>query len=214
MTASDKDIDYDELVQSAMRGIVRQVLVQVAKDGLPGDHHFYISFNTRAPGVILSKRLKEKYPDEMTVVLQHRFWELIVTEDRFEVKLTFDSIPERLVVPFRAIRVFLDPSVRFGHQFEDAAAGALDATSPTSDSAANNGRAPRAPAGAKTERKRSASAAAARSKSRQDDAADEAVGDVAEEALPPEKPTHAKPKLVETPAAGPKVVSLDQFRKK
>lgn len=102
-----------------MRGVVRAVLQQVVKSGLPGEHHFYISFLTQAPGVILSKRLKEKYPSEMTIVLQHRFWDLIVSEDRFEVKLTFDGIPERLVVPFAAIKVFIDPSVRYGLQFDE-----------------------------------------------------------------------------------------------
>ena len=112
-------IDYDTLTQNALRGVVRSVLVQAAKSGLPGDHHFYISFDTSASGVVLSKRLKDKYPNEMTVVLQHRFWDLSVDDDGFEVKLTFDGIPERLVVPFAAIRVFFDPSVRYGLQFED-----------------------------------------------------------------------------------------------
>ena len=118
MTSGPK-IDYDALAQNAMRGVVRTVLTEVARTGLPGDHHFYISFDTQAPGVTLSKRLKEKYPEEMTVVLQHRFWDLLVNEERFEVKLTFDGIPERLVVPFASIRVFFDPSVRYGLQFED-----------------------------------------------------------------------------------------------
>ena len=118
MTGDQTTIDYEALAQDAMRGVVRGVLGRVAKTGLPGDHHFYISFDTLAPGASLSKRLKEKYPEEMTIVLQHRFWDLIVTEDRFEVKLTFDGIPERLVVPFAAIKVFFDPSVRYGLQFE------------------------------------------------------------------------------------------------
>jgi uncharacterized protein len=122
MTA-EPTIDYEGLAQEAMRGVVRTVLVQTAKSGLTGDHHFYISFDTEAPGVSLSKRLKEKYPREMTIVLQHRFWDLAVTEQRFEVKLTFDGIPERLVVPFAAIKVFFDPSVRFGLQFEDPGLG-------------------------------------------------------------------------------------------
>ena len=87
-------------------------------EGLPGEHHFYICFDTRADGVILSKRLREQYPDEMTVVLQHRFWDLQVDDERFEVKLTFNNIPERLVVPYRAIKVFFDPSVPYGLQFE------------------------------------------------------------------------------------------------
>lgn len=111
-------IDYEALAQEAMRNVVRSVLIEAAEKGLPGDHHFYISFDTLAPGVILSKRLREKYAEEMTIVLQHRFWDLIINEHRFEVKLTFDGIPERLVVPFKAIRVFFDPSVRYGLQFE------------------------------------------------------------------------------------------------
>jgi hypothetical protein len=115
----ESTIDYEGLAQEAMRGVVRKVLAGTAKSGLVGDHHFYISFDTEAPGVSLSKRLKEKYPREMTIVLQHRFWDLAVTEERFEVKLTFDGIPERLVVPFAAVKVFFDPSVRFGLQFED-----------------------------------------------------------------------------------------------
>lgn len=116
----DQTIDYEALAQDAMRGVVRTILMRIAKTGLPGEHHFYISFDTLAAGTSISKRLKEKYPEEMTIVLQHRFWDLAVTEDRFEVKLTFDGIPERLVVPFTAIKVFFDPSVRYGLQFEAA----------------------------------------------------------------------------------------------
>ena len=119
--ATGPTIDYAKLQQEAMRGVVRAVLHQIVKTGLPGEHHFYVSFLTQAPGVILSKRLKEKYPSEMTIVLQHRFWDLIVSDDRFEVKLTFDGIPERLVVPFAAIKVFIDPSVRYGLQFDEEA---------------------------------------------------------------------------------------------
>jgi uncharacterized protein len=117
--SSELTIDYEALHQTAMRSLVRSVLIQISKTGLPGEHHFYIAFNTSAPGAIVSKRLKEKYPDEMTIVLQHRFWELIVLDDRFEVKLTFDGIPERLIVPYTAIKVFFDPSVPYGLQFED-----------------------------------------------------------------------------------------------
>lgn len=112
-------IDYEALAQDAMRGLVRTVLQRTAKSGLPGDHHFYISFDTNSPGVSISKRLREKYPNEMTIVLQHRFWDLSVSDERFEVKLTFDGIPERVVVPFAAIKVFFDPSVRYGLQFEE-----------------------------------------------------------------------------------------------
>jgi hypothetical protein len=130
MTA-EATIDYEGLAQEAMRGVVRTVLVRTAKSGLTGDHHFYISFDTESPGVTLSKRLKEKYPREMTIVLQHRFWDLLVSDERFEVKLTFDGIPERLVVPFSAIKVFFDPSVRFGLQFEDPNAAPEARTSPS-----------------------------------------------------------------------------------
>jgi uncharacterized protein len=122
-----REIDYEVLAQDAMRGVVRAVLGRVAKSGLPGEHHFYIAFRTDAPGVVLSKRLMQKYPEEMTVVLQHRFWNLIVSDDRFEVRLTFDGIEERLSIPFAAIKVFFDPSVPYGLQFEDdEAAGAPD----------------------------------------------------------------------------------------
>lgn len=136
----ESTIDYEGLAQEAMRGVVRKVLARTAKSGLIGDHHFYVSFDTEAPGVALSKRLREKYPREMTIVLQHRFWDLAVSEDRFEVKLTFDGIPERLVVPFSAIKVFFDPSVRFGLQFEEGDArpdetDAFDALTPQAGAA-------------------------------------------------------------------------------
>ena len=120
---SGQHIDYDALALEALRGVVRSCLAQVSRTGLVGDHHFYIAFNTQAPGVGMSKRLKEKYPVEMTVVLQHRFWDLAVDEDKFEVKLTFDGIPERLVVPFAAVKVFYDPSVPYVLQFEEVETG-------------------------------------------------------------------------------------------
>jgi len=106
-------IRYEALVLDALRGVVRAVLQRVLKRGIPGDHHFFITFDTRAPGVGLSKRLKEQYPHEMTIVLQHQFWDLAVTEDRFEVRLSFNNIPERLVIPFSSIRIFQDPTVHF-----------------------------------------------------------------------------------------------------
>ncbi|AVO43645.1 SspB family protein [Phreatobacter cathodiphilus] len=117
-------IRYDLLAQDALRGVVRRVLLDAARDGLPGDHHFYITFDTRAPGVRLSNRMREKYPLEMTVVLQHQYWDLIVTEHSFEVGLSFGGIPERLLVPFDAVKGFFDPSVQFGLQFEVAGAEA------------------------------------------------------------------------------------------
>ncbi len=119
MTAG-QHIDYDALQLDALRGVVKGCLTQVARSGLLGDHHFYIAFNTQAANVGMSKRLKEKYPLEMTIVLQHRFWDLAVDEDRFEVKLTFDGIPEQLVIPFKAVKVFYDPSVPYGLQFEES----------------------------------------------------------------------------------------------
>ena len=111
-------IRYDLLVQDALKGVVRKVLID-AKDGLPGEHHFYISFRTDFPGVRLSNRLREKYPQEMTIVLQHQFWDLNVTEHTFEVGLSFSNIPERLLVPFDALTGFFDPSVEFGLKFDN-----------------------------------------------------------------------------------------------
>ena len=116
-------IDYDTLTQDALRGVVRSVLVQAAKTGLPGDHHFYISFDTTAEGVRMSDRLRVQYPDQMTIILQHQFWDLIVSERGFEVGLSFGGIPEKLGIPFEAINGFFDPSVQFGLQFEEEAEG-------------------------------------------------------------------------------------------
>ena len=112
-------IRYDILAQEALRGVLRTVLEDAAKNGLPGEHHFFITFDTNAEGVVLSQRMREQYPQEMRVVLQHQFWDLIVTEEAFEVGLSFGGIPERLVVPFLAIKAFVDPSVEFGLQFQE-----------------------------------------------------------------------------------------------
>jgi hypothetical protein len=117
----EQHIDYDALQQEASRGLVRSVLAHVAGLGrLPGEHHFYIAFDTRAPGVVVSKRLKQKYPEEMTIVLQYQFSDLKVTDDRFEVTLSFGNVPERLTVPLKAVRVFFDPSVPFGIQLDSS----------------------------------------------------------------------------------------------
>lgn len=115
--ASEDLIRYDVMVQQALIGVVRKVLQDAAKHGLPGEHHFYISFRTDAPGVRLSSRLKEKHPDEMTIVLQHQFWDLLVTDHAFEVGLSFGGVPERLLIPFEAMTGFFDPSVQFGLKF-------------------------------------------------------------------------------------------------
>src|ERR1700745_243352 len=115
-------IRYDVLARDALRGVLRRVLADAAEHGLPGEHHFFITFLSTAEGVKLSSRLLAQYPDEMTIILQHQFWDLVVTEDRFEVGLSFRGIPERLVVPVAALKTFFDPSVQFGLQFEPAEA--------------------------------------------------------------------------------------------
>jgi uncharacterized protein len=111
-------IRYDVLARDALRGVLRRVLTDAAEHGLPGEHHFFITFLSTADGVKLSPRLLAQYPEEMTVILQHQFWDLVVTEDRFEVGLSFGGIPERLVVPFNSIKSFFDPSAQFGLQFD------------------------------------------------------------------------------------------------
>jgi hypothetical protein len=111
-------IRYDVLARDALRGVLRRVLSDAAAHGLPGEHHFFITFLSQAEGVKLSPRLLAQYPEEMTIILQHQFWDLVVSEDRFEVGLSFGGVPERLVVPFSAIKSFFDPSVQFGLQFE------------------------------------------------------------------------------------------------
>jgi hypothetical protein len=111
-------IRYDILAQAALRGVVRTVLADAAKKGLPGEHHFKITFNTTAPGVRLSERMRARYPQEMTIVLQHQFWDLAVTEQDFDVGLSFGGVPERVGVPFEAVTAFFDPAVQFGFQFE------------------------------------------------------------------------------------------------
>jgi len=114
---AEDQIRYDVMTQTALRGVVRSVLEQIGRTGLPGEHHLYIAFDTHGPGVSVSSRLKQQYPEEMTIVLQHQFWDLEVTNERFEVKLSFNNIPERLVIPFTQIKAFYDPSVQFGLQF-------------------------------------------------------------------------------------------------
>jgi hypothetical protein len=109
---------YDLLAQDALRGVVRFALKRVERTGLPGEHHFYIAFDTNASGVRLSDRLRKQYPNEMTIVLQHQYWGLDVQEEKFVVELSFDNIPEKLGIPFAAIKGFFDPSVQFGLQFE------------------------------------------------------------------------------------------------
>jgi len=115
---SEDLIRYDILTQDALRSMIAKLLKEVSRTGLPGEHHFFITFDTCAPRVQLSVRMKEKYPEEMTIVVQHRFWELEVKEKHFQIGLSFDEIPELLIIPFDAIKGFYDPSVKFGLQFE------------------------------------------------------------------------------------------------
>jgi hypothetical protein len=139
-------IRYDLLTQEALRGVLRTVLSDAAKNGLPGDHHFFVTFDTCAESVRLSQRMRAQYPKEMTIVLQHQFWDLSISDDSFEVGLSFGGVPERLSIPFAAVKGFFDPSVEFGLQFEQigltaAEAGAkpeaLPAPKKSGDEAAN-----------------------------------------------------------------------------
>jgi uncharacterized protein len=119
--------DYPKMVETALRGVMREALARTEREGLPGGHHFYVSFRTRAPGVAIPRYLLTKYPDEMTIVLQHQFRGLEVGEGGFSVSLSFQSRSERLTIPFAAVTTFADPSVNFGLQFEAAAAKSTEA---------------------------------------------------------------------------------------
>jgi hypothetical protein len=186
-------IRYDLLVQDALKGVVRKVLIDAAKDGLPGEHHFYISFRTDFPGVRLSNRLRDKYPQEMTIVLQHQFWELGITEHTFEVGLSFSNVPERLLIPFDALTGFFDPSVQFGLKFdtEGDEDEALDEEDPQP---ARTGASE--PVELKKPRDAKATAVAV---------GDRKVEDAGEAASDPDG---------DSPAGSAEVVSLDSFRKK
>jgi uncharacterized protein len=185
-------IRYDILAQEALRGVVHKVLVDAAKNGLPGEHHFYISFDTRADGVRLSPRMLAQYPEEMTVVLQHQFWDLIVTDEGFEVGVSFGGIPERLNVPFAAIKGFFDPSVQFGLQFEEIGAAAADEAEDANDPAPTQRGAARPPAEHKN---MPPNVAAVPTPANPDPAQGPADG-------------------ADKPAGGGEVVRLDRFRKK
>ncbi len=188
-------IRYDILTQDALRSVVRTVLADAAAKGLPGDHHFFISFDTQAEGVILSPRLQAEYPRDMKIVLQHQFWDLVVTERAFEVGLAFGGIPERLVVPFAAITRFEDPSARFDIQFVtiDEIDEMVDADS---EAAAPVRHAP-VPAEALAE---PAGPAAAKAGGRLE--------------TKPETRPDGTPDSPPQPSAGAEVVRLDRFRKK
>ena len=129
----DGGLKYDVMVERALRGVLREALRQVADKGLPGEHHFYITFHSDHPGVEIPDHLRERYPREMTVVLQHRFWNLEVGDEAFAVTLSFSDVPEHLRVPFEAVIAFADPSVRFGLQFDRGAEESEAADKPSAE---------------------------------------------------------------------------------
>jgi hypothetical protein len=204
-------IRYDLLTQQALRGVLRSVLADAAKKGLPGEHHFYISFETRAEGVRLSDRLRAQYPEDMTIILQHQFWDLAVTEQGFEVGMSFGGIPEKLHVPFAAVTGFFDPSVQFGLQFEEAGDDEAPQGQATKDSVAKDSAAKLAAA---------PKIAAAPEKSGKGDSASQ------KPALPSVPATPSVPSIAaaatpapgdpgpDKPSGGGEVVRLDRFRKK
>jgi hypothetical protein len=121
---------YDKMVEAALRGVVREALARTAAKGLPGAHHFYVTFRTHFPGLALPSHLTQQYPEEMTIVLEHQFWDLDVLEHSFSVTLSFQNKPERLTIPFDAITAFADPAVKFGLQFQGSPAEADAALPP------------------------------------------------------------------------------------
>jgi hypothetical protein len=181
---ADDHIRYDILAQEALRGVMRKVLAEVARTGLPGNHHFFITFLTGAPGVRISSRLRERYPEQMTIVVQFQYWDLKVSDTGFEIGLSFSDVPEKLEVPFSAVRGFYDPSVNFELEFDVK----TEESAPSEDEAAGD-----APAIAIVSEKK---AEAKETKKK------------AAEAENPDKTADA------TPAKGADVVSLDAFRKK
>jgi hypothetical protein len=118
MSKDENILRYDKMVEQALRGVVRQAVEEVVKDGLPGEHHFYITFMTDFPGVEIPDYLRDRYPGEMTIVLQYQFYDLSVDKDKMKVTLSFNNVPERLVVPLAAVTIFADPSVNFALQFQ------------------------------------------------------------------------------------------------
>ncbi len=118
MSKEDEILRYDKMVEQALRGVVRQAIEEVMEDGLPGDHHFYITFMTDFPGVEIPDYLRDRYPGEMTIVLQYQFYDLSVNKEKMGVTLSFNNVPERLSIPLSAITIFADPSVNFALQFQ------------------------------------------------------------------------------------------------
>jgi hypothetical protein len=188
-------IRYDLLVQDALRSVVRKVMSDAARNGLPGEHHFNIAFKTHAPGVVIPQAMRQRYPDEMAIILQHEFWDLAVTADAFEVSLNFSRRPERLTIPFDSITGFSDPSVPFGFKLEPRIAPESAPAEPSPVAPGKKGDTT-SPAASPQAAKPSPSAVAAMPKGRDDEAAKldrrEKSGD----------------------GEATKVVSIDAFRKK
>jgi len=184
----DGGLRYDRMVERALRGVMHDALVHVAKQGLPGAHHFYVTFRTDHAKVQIDQSLKTRFPQEMTIVLQHQFWDLTVEPDGFMVTLSFNNVPQRLTIPFAAVTAFTDPSVNFGLQFQAVTEGASAGTAkPGPAAVAKTGEAAAKPAPAKPTK----------------------PATVAH--LP--KPADAPAPAADAPAAE-KVVTLDSFRKK
>jgi hypothetical protein len=200
-------IRYDLLTQQALRGVVRSVLMDAAKKGLPGEHHFFIEFDTLAPGVRMSDRLRAQHPEKMTIILQHQFWDLTVNDQAFEVGLSFGGITERLTIPFDAIHGFFDPSVQFGLQFEEVTEGEIQGQ--------------QTPANAQEQNPGKESNKAQDKPAKKKPLAKSALGSFA-----PETPRAGSPALTavpdqksdpnpdKPPKGGGEVVRLDRFRKK
>ncbi|WP_442583121.1 SspB family protein [Mesorhizobium sp. ASY16-5R] len=181
---AEDHIRYDILAQEALRGVMRKVLAEVARTGLPGSHHFFITFLTGAPGVRVSSRLRERYPEQMTIVIQFQYWDLKVTDVGFEIGLSFSDVPEKLEIPFSAVRGFYDPSVNFELEFDVKTEAATPA-------------APEPLRPVAVEKKPVPVAASKKAEPKEK-----------------EKPAPAKPAAVTEEGKGADVVSLDAFRKK
>jgi uncharacterized protein len=181
-------IRYDLLVQDALRSVVRKVLADTARNGLIGEHHFNIAFKTQAPGVVAPPAIKSRFPDEMSIILQHEFWDLVVREEAFEVSLNFSRKPERLTVPFDSITGFTDPSVPFGFKLEPRVSEAASRSLPAAEQEEPTPAPTRAPAKPATVKPPAQPAPAAKSAQSAEKAAE--------------------------PGGEAKVVSIDAFRKK
>jgi hypothetical protein len=190
----NQQIDYASLVEKALLRVVHDVLAMIAEHGLPGRHHLYITFRTDHPGVVMDEALHARYPSEMTIVLQHEFWGLEVSDDRFAVTLSFNSVSQRLDIPLEAVTVFADPSVEFGLQFTRAIAPAPQTLSESPSEPASVAKLPAA-----------ARSAADGDGSREPPAA---LEEGAKEAGEPAG------QGADQPAGADKIVTLDRFRKK